>query len=133
MNNKILIDALKKTAERLESNETKYEWGHMGRCNCGHLLQTVSGLSDVEIVKTIDFETDEWSEHAKEYCSGTGGKITDHFLTLKNIGFGWDDVIYLEYLSDKNVLARLGVTHLERNDKDNVARYMRTKAELLEG
>ena len=63
-NNPHLIGALRTTAERL-ANGAKYEWGHMGRCNCGHLLQTITGLTDYEIVQSIDFQLDEWTEHAQ--------------------------------------------------------------------
>jgi hypothetical protein len=49
-----LINALRETADRLEQG-AHYEWGHMGRCNCGHLVQTLTWMSDYEIVKSIDF------------------------------------------------------------------------------
>lgn len=128
-----LISALRETADRL-SNGARYEWGHMGRCNCGHLVQTLTDMSDHEIVKSIDFEMDEWSEHAKDYCEGTGQKVDDLFITLQNVGFGYEDVIHLENLSDQRVLERLPGQrrHLRRNSVEDVTLYMCTMADLLE-
>lgn len=127
-----LIEALRVTADRLEGG-AHYEWGHMGRCNCGHLVQTLTNLTDTQIVESIDFQTDEWSEHAKDYCEGTGHKVDHLFLTLQQMGFGYQDVIFLENLSDQRVLNRLGERcYLRRNSRKDAARYMRTMAEMLE-
>lgn len=131
-NNPVLIDALRTTADRLASG-AKYEWGHMGRCNCGHLVQTLTQKSDYEIVESIDFAMAEWSEHAQDYCENTGHKVDNLFLTLQQIGFGYLDVIHLENLSDQQVLRRLGEhTYLRRNCREDAVRYMRTLAEMLE-
>jgi len=128
-----LICALRQTAERLEAG-AKYEWGHMGRCNCGHLVQTLTNMSDYEIVKSVDFQLNEWSEHAMDYCAGTGHKVDDLFLTLHQVGFNYKDVIHLENLSDRRVLKRLenGKTHLQRNNVDDAILYMNTMADMLE-
>ena len=128
-----LVSALRETANRLASG-AKYEWGHMGRCNCGHLVQTLTDMTDFEIVKSIDFELDEWTEYAKDYCEGTGQKVEDLFTTLKNVGFSRDDVIYLENLSDRRVLSRLtgGFRYLHRNKIEDVTLYMNAMADLLE-
>lgn len=131
--NKELISALKQTAENL-ANGKRYEWGHMGRCNAGHLVQTVTSMSDREIVKSIDFQLNEWSELAKDYCDADGHKVDDLFLTLKEIGFGHDDVVKLEYLSDSNVLSRLPQEKrkLKRNNREDVVTYMNEMADMLE-
>jgi hypothetical protein len=128
-----LIHALRETADRLDHG-ARYEWGHMGRCNCGHLVQTVTCMTDYEIVESIDFRLDEWTEHAVDYCERTGHKVDDLFVTLEQVGFGWQDVIHLEHLSDKQVLGRLaeGPRHLRRNQVQDVTLYMRTLAAILE-
>jgi hypothetical protein len=128
-----LIDTLRETAARL-ANGARYEWGHMGRCNCGHLVQTVTNMTDYEIVKTIDFELDEWTEHAQDYCEGSGHKVDDLFIILQNVGFSYQDVIHLENLSDQKVLDRLegGRRYLRRNSVEDVTLYMSTMADLLE-
>jgi hypothetical protein len=128
-----LIGALRETAKRLEGG-AKYEWGHMGRCNCGHLVQTLTTMSSYEIVKSIDFQLDEWTEHAKDYCEGTGHKVDDLFLTLQQAGFGYQDVIHLENLSDGRVLDQLvgGRRYLQRNKVEDAILYMNTMADVLE-
>ena len=128
-----LVSALRETAGRL-SGGARYEWGHMGRCNCGHLLQTITDMSDFEIVKSIDFELDEWTEYAKDYCEGTGHKVEDLFAALHDIGFSREDVIHLENLSDRRVLNRLagGFRYLQRNNADHVTLYLNTMADMLE-
>ena len=128
-----LSGALRETADRL-SNGATYEWGHMGRCNCGHLVQTITSMSDYEIVKSIDFQLDEWSEHARDYCEGTGHQVDDLFRTLQELGFGYQDVIHLENLSDPRVLHRLNGAgrYLRRNRVEDVTLYMTTLADLLD-
>lgn len=133
MGSSTLAGALRETAQRLASG-ARYEWGHMGRCNCGHLVQTLTDMTDFEIVKSIDFQYDEWTEHARDYCAGTGHKVDDLFDSLKRHGLSSDDVIHLEYLSDKQVLSRLhgGMRYLQKNKVEDVALYMHTWADLLD-
>ena len=45
-----IIDALRNTANQLE-NGNRYEWGHMGSCNCGNLAQTITTFTRAEIQK----------------------------------------------------------------------------------
>lgn len=134
-----LINALRETANRLDDGAT-YEWGHMGRCNCGHLVQTLLDMSDQEIAASVDFQLDEWSEHANDYCDGTGAKVDDLFTQLYQAGLGHKDVIHLENLSDRQVLQWIAVedgvaerpVHLRRNQVDNVTKYMRAMANMLQ-
>ena len=128
-----LIDALRATAQRLKEG-AHYEWGHMGRCNCGHLLQTITNLTAHEIVQTAEHHLDEWTEHAKDYCEGTGHPLDTLFLTLQEMGFDYQDVIHLENLSDQRVLQQLHGErrYLRRNCVDDVTLYMHTLANLLE-
>ncbi len=128
-----LIAALYDTARRLRDG-APYEWGHMGRCNCGHLVQTITRLSDHEIIRSIDYELDEWSEHARHYCGTTYHKADDLFRILDDLGFGYDDVIHLENLSDCRVLETLPrhKRYLRKNAVGDVILYMETLAGLLE-
>ncbi|MBX2841431.1 MAG: hypothetical protein KTR26_06640 [Flammeovirgaceae bacterium] len=130
--NPLLISALRETANRLEAG-ANYEWGHMGRCNCGHLVQTITNMSDKEIVESIDFQMDEWTEHANDYCKNSGSKVEGIFNQLNGIGFNYDDIVKLEYLTDKKILNKMGEnTHLRHNHVDDVVSYMNTMAEILE-
>ena len=97
----ILIDALKSAAKQLESKNARYQWGHMGQCNVGHLLQRLTGAKDFEIVSSINFEMNEWSEYANDYCDTSNHNVEDIFTTLEKYGFNRHDVIHLENLSDK--------------------------------
>ena len=131
---RFLIDALRQTSNRLLDDQVEYQWGHMGQCNAGHLIQTLTGLSSFEIVESIDFQLDEWSEHAIDYCSNTGCKVDDIFLTIKKHGMTHEDIVKLENLSDRKVLNNLdgGFRHLERNNRNDVIDYMNSFADLLE-
>jgi len=131
--NPLLIKALRETADRLTTG-VKYEWGHMGRCNCGHLVQTITKMTDREIVQSVDNELNEWTEHAREYCDTTNSKAEALFDELREIGFDYEDVIKLEYLSDRKVLQRLGggPVYLRNNSVKDVVLYMDTMAEMLE-
>ena len=127
-----LISALRATANSL-SNGAKYEWGHMGRCNCGHLVQTITNLSDKEIVAAANHHLDEWTEHAKDYCAFTGSPLENIFDAMKSYGFDHEDMVHLEYLSDKKVLGRFEEGHyLRHNQREDVALYLNEMADLLE-
>ncbi|WP_253810061.1 hypothetical protein [Hydrotalea flava] len=65
-----LIDALRKTAEKLQ-NGASYTWGNHGICNCGNLLQVVTKLSKEEILTYAHTGLGEWTELAEEYCNVT--------------------------------------------------------------
>lgn len=131
---KFLIDALRETSSRLSNDNVDYQWGHMGQCNAGHLIQTITGMSSFEIVESIDFQLDEWSEHAIDYCSKTGCKVDDIFLTIEKYGMTHEDIVKLENLSDRKVLDNLvgGFRHLSRNNRLDVIDYMNSFANLLE-
>ncbi|MEM9282417.1 MAG: hypothetical protein AAGA96_11350 [Verrucomicrobiota bacterium] len=129
--NPSLIEALHAAADRLDSG-AKYEWGHMARCNCGHLLQSLTGLDDREISSAVDHRLDEWTEHAKTFCPQSGRAVDEVFEILESFGFLREDVIHLENLSDRQVLSRLGDNvHLQRNNRDDLVLYLRTMADLL--
>lgn len=128
-----LVKALRETSTRLAGG-ARYEWGHMGRCNCGHLVQTLTNMTDHEIAQSVDFELDEWTEYAQDYCEGSGHKVEDLFIILQDVGFSHQDVIHLENLSDRRVLTRLpgGRRYLQRNNVADVTLYMQTMANMLE-
>ncbi len=131
-NNSELASALRETAHRLSAG-ARYEWGHMGRCNCGHLVQTLTDMTDVEIARSVDYELNEWTEHAKDYCEGSGTKVQDLFDTLKKYGLTPDDMRHLEHLSDRRILCRIDRRDsLQKNAVDDVSLYLNTMADVLE-
>ena len=128
-----MIEGLRETARRLRSVSSDYEWGHMGRCNAGQLVQTMMGITGFEIVRTAGFAMEEWSEHANDYCSGTGGRMDAIFDTMRSYGLDHEAIVKLEQLSDSEVLENLsgGFRHLRRNNRHDVAEYMSSLAELI--
>lgn len=61
-----LINALRKTARNLQTS-TSYQWGHMGSCNCGHLVQEVTKLTKAQIYEyAMRTRGGDWSEQALE-------------------------------------------------------------------
>ena len=128
-----LIQALRTSASNLQQG-ARYEWGHVGRCNCGHLVQSVSNKSAAEIYHSFDRDLDEWTEHALEFCPTTGYPVEVMLDELDAIGFNRKDVRHLEYLSDKAVLQRLPQERqpLKRNERNDVVLYLSTMADMLE-
>lgn len=125
-----VISVLRSTAARLREG-AKYQWGHAGACNCGHLAQAVTGLDSREIYRQVG---GEWSEHLNDYCPVTGDAMDDAATRLIRFGFLPGELSDLEYLRDRQVLARLpeGRRHLRRNSREDVVLYLEAWAELLE-
>ena len=132
-NPELLKDALLTTARRISIGKSNYQWGHMGRCNVGQLVQTLTGRNSASIVASVRMNLDEWSEHARSYCENTGQDVDDLFSELASFGMTTQDIMSLEYLSDRKVLENLegGFRYLERNNKDDVASYMKSFASLI--
>lgn len=129
-----LITALRKTAEKL-SNGAKYQWGHMGQCNCGNLAQELTQMSENEIhAHALQTREGDWSEQTAEYC-GISKLPMDVMITkMMEAGLTTNDLQNLEKLSDKNVLARLPKEkrYLSHNVRNDVIIYMKTFADFLE-
>ena len=129
-----LIQKLRETAGNLESG-ANYSWGHVARCNCGHLAQSILSLSSAEIHQAAqDGGLDEWSEYANEYCPASGAPIDNIIDALLQIGLELKDIHHLEYLSNQHVLKALpgGFRYLQKGNRHDSALYMRTWASLLE-
>jgi hypothetical protein len=128
-----LVTVLRETADRLESGDA-YQWSHFGRCNCGHLVQTVTRLSPAEIHAVCSPELLEWSEIPDDYCAGTGLKLEFVLDRLRELGLAREDFRQVEDLSDSRVLHALPGGHrwLQRNRREDVVSYFRTWALLLE-
>ena len=130
--NRDLIDALRRTIDGL-AGDTRYAWGHMGRCNCGHLAQSITGLTSAEIHSSALVREGDWEEQANRYCPASGLLIDTVLAAMFDLGLTGDDVRHLERLSDPQVLRCAGRSHLRFNDRDDALRYLRAWAELLEG
>ena len=128
-----LREALVLTAKKITEGESNYQWGHMGRCNVGQLVQTLTGMDSKQILESVSYSLDEWSEHANSYCDNTGHDVEEIFRRLGKYGLSVEDIMKLEYLSDTRILDNLkgGFRYLRRNEKEDVALYMKSMAELI--
>lgn len=129
-----LVSALRETAHRLRQG-ADYHWAHVGKCNCGHLAQTITGKSSSEIYDNAAGQClEEWTEYAHDYCPTQGRPLDKIISSLLEIGIEHRDIHHLEYLSDMHVLTKLpgGMRYLRRNQPLDVALYMETWADHLE-
>lgn len=130
--NRQLIDALRNTATRLKEG-AHYAWGNHGACNCGNLLQSVTKLTQKEILQYAHTGIGEWTELAEDYCGDTNAPVSLLISKLQSIGLTPTDIHNLEYLEDKAVLNALpgGFRWLEKNVRQHVILYFETFAVLL--
>ncbi len=130
-----IIDALRKTANQIQ-NGSRYEWGHMGSCNCGNLAQTITTFSRAEIQKYAIEKRGDWNEQLIDYCPTSGFPMDLIIEKMIDFGFSKQDLRHLEWLSDteivQEVLKDKSITHLSRNSKSDTILYMKTWAKLLE-
>lgn len=129
-----LIQALRQTARKIAAS-THYQWGHMGSCNCGHLVQEVTQLTRAEIHEyAMRTRGGDWSEQALDYCP-TSGYLMDQVISIMlDAGLEVEDFRHLERLSDRAVLRRLPEKSrfLQHNQREDVAIYLHAWAGLLE-
>ena len=84
---KKLITALTKTANDLEQG-CEYEWGHMGRCNAGCLVQNLISKTDKQISNFIMFY-ERLTKHMLKVLPKTADAVIniDEKHRLKSIKF----------------------------------------------
>lgn len=128
-----LINALRQAAASLKSG-AHYAWGHHGACNCGHLLQVITSLSESEILTHAHTGSGEWTEIAAEACSVTGAPFTLLLSSLEQAGLTPTDIHNIEYLDNKEVLRHLpgGFRWLKRNNRQDVIDYFEAFAQMLQ-
>lgn len=126
-----IIEALRKTVIQLE-NGNRYEWGHMGSCNCGNLAQTITSFSRAEIQKYALEKRGDWSEQLVDYCPTSGLPMDLIIAKMIDFGFSRQDLHHLEWLSDQDILTNLGLSFLNRNLKSDTILYLKSWANLLE-
>lgn len=128
-----LINGLRKAVKSLREGAF-YAWGHHGACNCGQLLQAVTGLSKEDILQYAHAGTGEWTELARDYCPVTGKPVDYIVSKLEALGLSATDIHELEYLSNRSVLNQLpgGFRWLQRNQREDVILYFEAMANQLE-
>jgi hypothetical protein len=128
-----IIEALRNTASKIEVSKT-YQWGHMGLCNCGFLVQEVTRLAKDQIHRRAMQGHGDWTEQLNDYCPTSGLQMDDLISELIAFGFDSDDLKHLEKLSDGQILRTLPLSerNLVHNQKSDVVKYLRAWANLLE-
>jgi hypothetical protein len=129
-----LINALREAAKKLAHN-ANYQWGHMGSCNCGHLVQEVTKLSKAQIHEyAMRTRGGDWSEQSMDHCP-TSGYLMDQVISIMlDTGMELADFKHLERLSDPEILKHLPETarNLRYNYREDVVTYMNLWADVLE-
>ncbi len=126
-----LVSAIRRAADNISAGDG-YEWGHMGRCNCGHLARELTSLSAADIQRYAMEKSGDWADQVLDFCP-TSGMTMDWLISeLSNYGLSHRDLIDLERLSNIEVLEKAGTHSLCKNKAADVAHYMNTWAGMLE-
>lgn len=130
-----LKTAITTTIERLKNENTPYQWGHFGQCNCGHLAQSVTNFSDREIHQSASLLGGDWGVRAEEFCPVSRHLIDDIIRQLLVIGLEQQDIIHLENLSDPKILKKIPgqPESLERHSKEDAIKYLSAMYEIIDG
>lgn len=128
-----VITAIQKTIEKLSMSD-KYQWGHMGSCNCGFLAQEVLKMDSRTIHQRAMERHGDWNEQLNDYCPTSGHRMDDIISGLLDFGFDSDDLKHLERLSDTKILGMLPLQkrNLRHNNKEDVLTYLKTWQRMLE-
>ncbi|TAF63442.1 MAG: hypothetical protein EAZ55_13670 [Cytophagales bacterium] len=132
--NLMLIDALRRTAKKLQTG-SRYEWGHMGSCNCGNLAQEITQMTEAQIHEhALRTREGDWSEQTAEYCAISKLPMDVMITKILEIGLTTTDLKNLEQLSDKTVLLRMPAEkrYPKHNQREDVVLYLNTWANVLE-
>ena len=126
-----VIHALRETATQIATSG-RYEWGHMGSCNCGHLAQNITSFTRAEIQQFALQKRGDWSEQVIDYCPTSGYPMDLIIGRMIEFGFTQSDLRQLENLSNPEILAKAGVASFNRNVMSDTVKYMNAWADLLE-
>lgn len=128
-----LIKAIRETANRLASGD-RYEWGHMGSCNCGHLAQSITKYSKGQIHGAAMWRYGDWREQLRDYCPQSGLPLDEIIDQMLDMGLTRHELAHLESLTHPDILERLPLNqkHLIHNRQDDVVLYLNTWVNLLE-
>ena len=124
---------LRATAARLRDGAS-YRWTHQGRCNCGHLAQTLTGLKSGQIHEIATRSEGEWVDHVSDYCDTSGLPVNDLIKQMLSFGLLIDELADLERLASSKVTRWLpnGQRYLNYRRREDVILYFETWAEVIE-
>ena len=127
-----LIELLNKTAARIQKGGN-YQWTHQGSCNCGHLAQTLTGLTSTEIHEIALSSEGEWRDHAEAYCETSQQPVDRLIRQMLDWGVSIEELGDLEYLRSDRVTPYLPKNRrqLDHKNRDDVILYFQTWALVL--
>lgn len=128
-----LLFGLRSAAKRLRANAA-YSWGHPGCCNCGHLIQSLTKLTQWEIQQAAYFKGGEWKDLSSTHCETSGLDVDKIITILFGYGLNFEDIIHLENLSDPEILNSMPIDSntVKRNDRIHLIYYLEAWADKLE-
>ena len=128
-----LINGIRNAASNMRKG-SKYMWGHMGACNCGHLAQQLTSFTRKEIHEFAQERPGDWKEQVMDFCPTTGYPIDMVIAEMMKYGLSGQDLQQLEDLSNPAVLARLPkeIQPLHRYKREDAILYLESWADILE-
>lgn len=129
-----LIQALRQAARKLK-NGARYQWGHMGSCNCGHLAQELTRMSPADIhAYALRTRTGDWADQTSEFCATSNLPMDLVISDMLAAGLTRKDLQNLERLSDTTIISEISEEKkpLRHNFRDDVVIYLNTWANILE-
>ncbi|TAE13924.1 MAG: hypothetical protein EAZ95_10410 [Bacteroidetes bacterium] len=129
-----LVTALRRTTQKLRQG-AKYQWGHMGQCNCGNLAQELIHMTEAEIhAHALQTREGDWSEQTAAYCPNSALPMDAMITRMLEHGLTQADLQHLEKLTAPEVLARMPAhcKYPRHNVREDTILYLDTWAKLLE-
>lgn len=129
-----LIDALRNTAKRIAASKTNYDWKNIGACNCGNLVQVVTGQDKKQIHQNGIQKHGDWEMLVYLYKEDSKYEIDKTIKKLVELGMTLDDIVNLENLGCPKILSKLPEDrkYLKRDRREDVILYLETWASMLE-
>tara|TARA_B100001758_G_C18114110_1_gene455211 strand:+ start:177 stop:674 length:498 start_codon:yes stop_codon:yes gene_type:complete len=130
---KNLVLVIQETISRLELEDCEYQWTNQGKCNCGHIIQTVTGKTSASIHKIALNSQGEWTDHAKNFCVSSGLHVDILIEELLKIGISLDQIPHLEYLSSPKITRYIPnkMLPLNHKSKEDFIFYLQTWKKVL--
>jgi len=134
----ILIDALRKTANKIESGDWDNHWGTPSQCNCGLLARSIleeplhfDSRMGCWRRAILNAQKDEWALGVPR-CKYTGLSFVEIVDVLSDVGLRNEDIISLEHLGNEAIIEAMDTSAPSYYNDDHVVEYLRTWADLLE-
>jgi len=143
-----LIDALRVAAAAVKYNKTHYNWSSTSSCNCGLVIQALTGKNVNEVdqmssslraqAKRIDDDATTWEEMSHVLCDVTGKPFSEILIGLEKLGMTTRDISHLEYMTNEAILAKAGISSAYRffhrryyKNPQKLALYLEAWADIL--